>query len=56
LAGDGHAAALAELCAALALAGELSLIGALCAGEFAAAHRAFARRRRPHVGPAGGMP
>jgi hydroxymethylglutaryl-CoA reductase (NADPH) len=50
LAGAGHAAALAEVCAGLALAGELSLIGALCAGEFAAAHRAFARRRRPPAG------
>jgi hydroxymethylglutaryl-CoA reductase (NADPH) len=43
LAGPGHAAALAEVCAGLCLAGELSLIGALCAGHFASAHRKLAR-------------
>lgn len=43
LAGAGHAPALAEVCAALCLAGELSLIGAICAEEFAAAHQKFAR-------------
>ncbi|HEY7343382.1 MAG TPA: hydroxymethylglutaryl-CoA reductase [Ktedonobacterales bacterium] len=43
LAGPGHAAALAEVCAGLCLAGELSLIGALCAGQFASAHRKLAR-------------
>ena len=43
LAGDGHARALAEVCAGLALAGELSLAGAICAGEFASAHRRLAR-------------
>jgi hydroxymethylglutaryl-CoA reductase (NADPH) len=43
LAGAGHAAALAEVCAGLCLAGELSLIGALCAGQFASAHRKLAR-------------
>ncbi|HEX5159643.1 MAG TPA: hydroxymethylglutaryl-CoA reductase [Ktedonobacterales bacterium] len=43
LAGSGHAAALAEVCAGLCLAGELSLIGALCAGHFASAHRKLAR-------------
>ena len=49
LLGDGgplDARALAELCAALALAGELSLIGALCAGDFARAHAQRARRVR----------
>jgi len=35
--------ALAEICAALVLAGELSIIGALAAGEFAAAHQRLAR-------------
>jgi hydroxymethylglutaryl-CoA reductase (NADPH) len=35
--------ALAELCAALALAGELSLMGALCSDDFARAHAARAR-------------
>jgi hydroxymethylglutaryl-CoA reductase (NADPH) len=43
LAGPGHAQALAEVCAALCLAGELSLVGALCAGSFARAHRCLAR-------------
>jgi hydroxymethylglutaryl-CoA reductase (NADPH) len=41
--GLADARALAELCAALALAGELSLIGALCSGDFARAHAARAR-------------
>jgi hydroxymethylglutaryl-CoA reductase (NADPH) len=39
----GGAAKLAELCAALALAGELSIIAAICADQFAAAHQRFAR-------------
>ena len=43
LAGPGHAQALAEVCAALCLAGELSLVGALCAGSFARAHQRLAR-------------
>jgi hydroxymethylglutaryl-CoA reductase (NADPH) len=43
LAGAGHARALAEVCAALCLAGELSIIGALCSGDFARAHRVLAR-------------
>ena len=42
--GAGHAHAFAEVCAAVALAGELSIIGALAAGEFAAAHAQLARR------------
>ncbi len=41
--GRADARALAELCAALALAGELSLIGALCSGDFACAHAERAR-------------
>jgi hydroxymethylglutaryl-CoA reductase (NADPH) len=45
LAGPGKAAALAEVSAGLCLAGELSIIGALCAGEFAQAHRRLARGR-----------
>lgn len=44
--GSGHARALAEICAALALAGELSIIGALAAGDFARAHRRLARDRK----------
>jgi hydroxymethylglutaryl-CoA reductase (NADPH) len=43
LSGAGHARAFAEVCAAVCLAGELSLIGALCAGDFAHAHRRLAR-------------
>ncbi len=43
LAGTGHARALAEVAAALALAGELSITGALAAGHFAEAHRKLAR-------------
>ncbi|MBI4574024.1 MAG: hydroxymethylglutaryl-CoA reductase [candidate division NC10 bacterium] len=45
LAGPGKAAALAEVCAGLCLAGELSIIGALCAGDFAHAHRCLARAK-----------
>ncbi len=41
--GAGKAAAFAEVCGGLALAGELSIIGALCSGEFVKAHRKLAR-------------
>ena len=44
LKGAGKARALAEVCAALCLAGELSIGGALCAGHFASAHHRLARR------------
>jgi hydroxymethylglutaryl-CoA reductase (NADPH) len=47
LAGPGKAKAFAEVCAALCLAGELSLIGAMCADDFARAHRMLARDARP---------
>jgi hydroxymethylglutaryl-CoA reductase (NADPH) len=43
LAGAGHARAFAEVTAALALAGELSIIGALTAGHFTRAHQQLAR-------------
>jgi hydroxymethylglutaryl-CoA reductase (NADPH) len=43
LSGAGHARALAEVAAALALAGELSIIGALTAGHFTRAHQELAR-------------
>ena len=43
LAGDAQAHSLAEICAALCLAGELSIIGALAADQFAAAHERLAR-------------
>jgi hydroxymethylglutaryl-CoA reductase (NADPH) len=43
LAGPGNARAFAEVAAALTLGGELSIIGALCAGHFARAHQQLAR-------------
>ncbi|MDX2212745.1 MAG: hydroxymethylglutaryl-CoA reductase, partial [Oculatellaceae cyanobacterium bins.114] len=43
LAGTGNARAFAEVCASLLLAGELSIIGALCSGEFTRAHQRLAR-------------
>jgi hydroxymethylglutaryl-CoA reductase (NADPH) len=45
LRGTGKARALAEVCAGLLLAGELSIIAALAAGHFARAHRKLARGR-----------
>jgi hydroxymethylglutaryl-CoA reductase (NADPH) len=41
--GPGKAQALAEVCAGLCLAGELSIMGALCSGDFSRAHRLLAR-------------
>jgi hydroxymethylglutaryl-CoA reductase (NADPH) len=41
--GSGHAPALAEVCAGLCLAGELSIAGAICAGDFTRAHQCLAR-------------
>src|SRR5258708_1943260 len=46
LAGSAHAEAFAEVCAALALAGELSIIAALSSDEFTRAHRRLARGRK----------
>jgi len=46
MAGDGRARAFAELCVALSLAGELSITGALAAGDFGRAHRTLARGDR----------
>jgi hydroxymethylglutaryl-CoA reductase (NADPH) len=46
LAGAGHARAFAEVAAGLALAGELSIIGALAAGHFTSAHARLARGQR----------
>ncbi len=46
LAGNGKARALAEVCAGLLLAGELSIIAALSAGHFSRAHRKLARTRK----------
>lgn len=41
--GSGKSQALAEVCAALCLAGELSIVGAFCAGHFSRAHHKLAR-------------
>lgn len=43
LAGSGNARALAEVTASLCLAGELSIVGAFCAGHFSRAHHKLAR-------------
>jgi hydroxymethylglutaryl-CoA reductase (NADPH) len=43
LSGAGHSNALAEVCAGIVLAGELSIIGAFCSGDFASAHRSLSR-------------
>jgi hydroxymethylglutaryl-CoA reductase (NADPH) len=45
LAGAGNARALAEVCAGLCLAGELSIIAALTSGDFSRAHRVLARTK-----------
>jgi hydroxymethylglutaryl-CoA reductase (NADPH) len=47
LSGTGHSRALAEVAAALALAGELSIIGAMTAGHFTRAHQQLARGSSP---------
>lgn len=41
--GTGRAGRLAEICAATVLAGEVSIVGALCSGEFADAHQRLGR-------------
>jgi len=46
LAGAGHAQAFAEVTASVALAGELSIIGALAAGHFTRAHKNLARTQK----------
>ncbi len=46
LAGSNKAQAFAEVCAGLILGGELSIIGALSAGEFTRAHRRLARGQK----------
>jgi hydroxymethylglutaryl-CoA reductase (NADPH) len=43
LAGAGKSTALAEVSAAIVLAGELSIVGAFCSGDFATAHRSLSR-------------
>ena len=44
--GEGTARKFAEICAATALAGELSIMGALAAGEFTQAHVKYGRKSR----------
>jgi hydroxymethylglutaryl-CoA reductase (NADPH) len=51
LAGAERAPALAEVTAALCLAGELSLVGAICAGDFARAHRSLGRQSPSEAAP-----
>ena len=46
LSGPNSSQALAEVVAALCLAGELSIIGALCSGDFSRAHRLLARGKQ----------
>ena len=43
LSGSGHSQALAEVCATICLAGELSIVGAFCSGHFSKAHHKLAR-------------
>lgn len=43
--GEGTAPKFAELCAAVVLAGELSIIGAMAAGDFARAHANYGRKK-----------
>ena len=45
--GDGNASRFAEICAALSLAGEISIVGALCSGDFAKAHSEHGRPPAP---------
>jgi hydroxymethylglutaryl-CoA reductase (NADPH) len=53
LKGAGKARVLAEVTAAVCLAGELSIIGALCAHEFASAHQKLARGKQQEPGQTG---
>ena len=46
LGGSGNAALFAEVCGGIVLSGEISIIGAFCSGDFAAAHRALSRDGR----------
>jgi len=42
---ENQARAFAEICASAALAGEISIIGSLSAGDFTTAHKSLARDR-----------
>ncbi|MCC5828438.1 MAG: hydroxymethylglutaryl-CoA reductase [Phycisphaeraceae bacterium] len=52
LSGASHGHRFAELCGGVCLAGELSIIGALAAGEFSRAHARLARGKRIAATPA----
>jgi hydroxymethylglutaryl-CoA reductase (NADPH) len=43
--GTGKASKLAEICAALCLAGEISIIAALSVNEFTSSHKKLARKK-----------
>ncbi len=45
LAGNGNSKAFAEVCAGAALAGEISIMGSMAAGDFTKAHHGLARER-----------
>jgi hydroxymethylglutaryl-CoA reductase (NADPH) len=51
LAGGGKARLFAEVCSAVALAGEISIIAALSAHQFTQAHARLARGRKPGTAP-----
>ena len=53
--GNGKARKLAEIAAATVLAGELSMAGALAAGEFVSAHETWGRNRPDEQGAVRGM-
>lgn len=44
--GEGTARKFAEICAATVLAGEISIMGAIAAGQFAQAHRLYGRKKK----------
>lgn len=49
--GSGKARKLAEIICATALCGEISIIGAMAAGDFASAHGQYGRKRDTNSGP-----
>jgi hydroxymethylglutaryl-CoA reductase (NADPH) len=53
-AGPGHAQKFAEICAVVALAGELAIVGAMSGGQFASAHAAGGRKGAAASNPGNG--
>lgn len=51
LRGPGHAQELAEVCAGVVLAGELSIHGAMCSHQFTRAHEKLARKHPSKISP-----